>query len=53
MKSHDLKRSISAPDRQNWRAFVDEFQVHENRIVKRAGVAGVRARADGLGYGGD
>jgi hypothetical protein len=45
MKLHDPKRIISAPARQFWRAFVYVLQVHENHIVKRAGVAGVRARA--------
>jgi len=45
MKSHDSKSMTIAPARQFWRAFVYVLQVHENRIVKRAGVAGVRARA--------
>jgi len=47
MNSHDPKRIIYAPARQFCRAFVYVLQVHENHIVKRAGVAGVRARAGG------
>lgn len=30
--------------RQEWRAFVYVMQVHENHCIKRAGVAGLRAR---------
>ena len=45
MNSHDPKRIALPSARQFWRAFVYVMQVHENRIVKRAGVAGVRARA--------
>jgi len=47
MNTHDYKRVLFAPARQLWRAFVYVLQVHENHIVKRAGVAGVRARAGG------
>jgi hypothetical protein len=45
MKSHDPKRISDAQARQYWRAFVYVMQVHENRCIKRAGVAGLRARA--------
>jgi hypothetical protein len=45
MNSHDPKRIALPSARQFWRAFVYVMQVHENRIIKRAGVAGVRARA--------
>lgn len=48
MKSHDPKRIIYASARQFWRAFVYVLQVHENQIIKRAGVAGIRARAQGF-----
>ncbi|UQY43295.1 hypothetical protein [Mixta hanseatica] len=47
MKTHDRLRIVFAEARQNWRAFAYVMQVHENRYIKRAGVAGVRARADG------
>jgi len=47
MKSHDPKRISDAQARQYWRAFVYVMQVHENRCIKRAGVAGLRARAEG------
>lgn len=33
-------------DRQFWRAFAYVMQVHENHYMKRAGVAGVRVRAE-------
>ncbi|MBK4772104.1 MAG: hypothetical protein FT726_21000 [Pantoea sp. Morm] len=45
MNSHDPKRIKSTPARQFWRAFSYVMQVHENHCIKRAGVAGVRARA--------
>jgi len=45
MKSHAPKRVSDAQARQSWRAFVYVMQVHENRCIKRAGVAGIRARA--------
>jgi len=48
MKSHDPKRISDAQARQYWRAFVYVMQVHENHCIKRAGVAGLRARAKGL-----
>jgi hypothetical protein len=47
MNSHDPKRIALPSARQFWRAFVYVMQLHENRIIKRAGVAGVRAHADG------
>nr|WP_244638517.1 hypothetical protein [Pantoea agglomerans] len=47
MNPHDLKRISDAPARQYWRAFVYVMQVHENHCIKRAGVAGLRARAEG------
>lgn len=31
--------------RQNWRAFRSVMHLHENHSIKRAGVAGIRARA--------
>nr|WP_242462058.1 hypothetical protein [Pantoea agglomerans] len=45
MKSHDPKRISNAQARQYWRAFVYVMHLHENRCIKRAGVAGLRARA--------
>ncbi|EAA8323721.1 hypothetical protein ACFXE8_001713 [Salmonella enterica] len=45
MKSHDRLRIVFAEARQNWRAFAYVMQVHENHYTKRAGVAGIRARA--------
>ncbi|ENQ0000234.1 hypothetical protein ACIP0D_001788 [Escherichia albertii] len=46
MKTHDRLRIVYAEARQNWRAFACLMQVHENHYIKRAGVAGIRARAD-------
>ncbi|EFA5034322.1 hypothetical protein ACNCR0_003198 [Escherichia coli] len=46
MKSHDRLRIVFAQIRQNWRAFAHVMHVHENHCIKRAGVAGIRARAD-------
>ncbi|HFM1320031.1 TPA: hypothetical protein ACG6J1_002580 [Escherichia coli] len=48
MKSHDRLRIVFAEARQNWRAFAYVMQVHENHYTKRAGVAGIRARARAL-----
>jgi len=31
--------------RQNWRVFRPVMHLHENHSIKRAGVAGIRARA--------
>lgn len=47
MKSHDRLRIVFADARQSWRAFAYVMQVHENHYTKRAGVAGIRARATG------
>ncbi|EEW2411484.1 TPA: hypothetical protein ACWZ7H_001027 [Escherichia coli] len=46
MKSHDRLRIVFAQIRQNWRAFAHVMHVHENHCIKRAGVAGIRARAN-------
>lgn len=51
MKSHDRLRIVFAEARQNWRAFAYVMQVHENRYTKRAGVAGIRARASWFNRG--
>nr|DAV46310.1 MAG TPA: hypothetical protein [Caudoviricetes sp.] len=45
MNPHDRLRIVLAEARQNWRAFPYLMQVHENHCIKRAGVAGIRARA--------
>ncbi|HBY5949592.1 TPA: hypothetical protein MIZ80_26065 [Klebsiella pneumoniae] len=45
MNLHDRLRIVLAPARQFWRAFSYLMQVHENHYTKRAGVAGIRARA--------
>ncbi|AMY82661.1 hypothetical protein DNW15_16660 [Salmonella enterica subsp. enterica] len=45
MKLHDRLRIVFTEARQNWRAFAYVMQVHENHYIKRAGVAGIRARA--------
>ncbi|HAJ6601784.1 TPA: hypothetical protein HNC40_21365 [Escherichia coli] len=45
MSSHDRLRIGLAKTCQNWRAFAHVMQVHENYYIKRAGVAGIRARA--------
>ncbi|HHI3131841.1 TPA: hypothetical protein ACP45N_004249 [Escherichia coli] len=50
MKSHDRLRIVFADARQSWRAFAYVMQVHENHYTKRAGVAGIRARACGFEY---
>ncbi|EOJ9536928.1 hypothetical protein ACMC74_004359 [Escherichia coli] len=47
MRSHDRLRIVFAEVSQNWRAFAYVMQVHENHYIKRAGVAGIRARATG------
>ncbi|HBQ0884561.1 TPA: hypothetical protein MD178_000110 [Klebsiella pneumoniae] len=47
MNLHDRLRIVLAPARQFWRAFSYLMQVHENHYTKRAGVAGIRARAKG------
>ncbi|MGR7273639.1 hypothetical protein ACU605_08755 [Klebsiella aerogenes] len=48
MKSHDRLRIVFAEARQFWRAFAYVMQVHENHYTKRAGVAGIRARAEAI-----
>ncbi|WP_285286141.1 hypothetical protein [Klebsiella pneumoniae] len=45
MNLHDRLRIVLAPARQFRRAFSYLMQVHENHYTKRAGVAGIRARA--------
>ncbi|EPY4565933.1 hypothetical protein [Klebsiella variicola] len=45
MNPHDRLRIVLAPARHFWRAFSCLMQVHENHYTKRAGVAGIRARA--------
>ncbi|MFW5364650.1 hypothetical protein ACOAKA_04195 [Escherichia coli] len=45
MNPHDRLRIVLAEARQFWRAFPYVMQVHENHCIKRAGVAGIRARA--------
>jgi hypothetical protein len=47
MKSHDRLKIVFAEARQNWRAFAYVMHLHENRYIKRAGVAGIRARVTG------
>ncbi|MEI9544963.1 hypothetical protein [Citrobacter braakii] len=49
MKMNDRKRIVFAQSRQFWRAFTYVMQVHENHYTKRAGVAGIRARAGWFG----
>lgn len=36
---------------QSWRVFAYVMQVHENHYIKRAGVAGLRARGFGVNRG--
>jgi hypothetical protein len=45
MNPHDRLRIVLDEARQEWRAFAYVMQAHENYSVKRAGVAGLRARA--------
>ncbi|HGK4185098.1 TPA: hypothetical protein ACJ2PM_003670 [Klebsiella pneumoniae] len=51
MNMHDRLRIVLTPARQFWRAFSYLMQVHENHYAKRAGVAGIRARAAALNGG--
>jgi len=44
MNPHDRLRIVLAEARQEWRDFAYVMQAHENRYIKRAGVAGIRAR---------
>ncbi|HCB0678674.1 TPA: hypothetical protein MYM12_001615 [Klebsiella pneumoniae] len=50
MNLHDRLKIVLAPARQFWRAFSYLMQVHENYYTKRAGVAGIRARAKAQNY---
>ncbi|HHI4050209.1 TPA: hypothetical protein ACQ8JV_004165 [Escherichia coli] len=50
MRLHDRLRIVFAKARQNWRAFALIMHLHENHYIKRAGVAGIRARACGFEY---
>lgn len=45
MVLHDLNWIVDAEYHQSWRAFADSMHLHENHYIKRAGVAGIRARA--------
>jgi hypothetical protein len=45
MNSHDQIRIVVGWNRQYWRAFRPFMHLHENHYIKRAGVAGIRARA--------
>ncbi len=45
MDSHEPKRIVTGWSHQNWRAFRPVMHLHENHYTKRAGVAGIRARA--------
>ncbi|MCP3436701.1 hypothetical protein NLM65_13690 [Klebsiella variicola] len=45
MDSHDPKRIATGQSRQCWRTFWPIMHLHENHSTKRAGVAGIRARA--------
>ncbi|HAS1745541.1 hypothetical protein ASV31_05795 [Enterobacter hormaechei subsp. hoffmannii] len=51
MKSHDLSRIVFAQAPHNWRAFPLFMLMHENYYIKRAGVAGIRARGFGVNRG--
>ncbi|MCQ8229114.1 hypothetical protein NQH48_13470 [Pantoea sp. MMK3] len=45
MNLHDPKRIVKLSACHIWRAFAYVMQVHENRHVKRVGVAGIALRA--------
>ncbi len=47
MNPHDRFKSVVAEVCQSWQAFAYVMQMHENHYTKRAGVAGIRARATG------
>lgn len=47
MNPHDRLRIVLDEARQQWRAFANVMLAHENRYIKWAGVAGIRARAAG------
>lgn len=46
MNPHDRLRIVLDEARQQWRAFANVMLAHENRYIKWAGVAGIRARAN-------
>jgi len=46
MSLHVPERLLDGAQRQSWRAFITVMQLHENRPIKRAGVAGIALRAD-------
>jgi len=48
MKTHESQASIHGSRGQQQRGSVPLMQVHENRYMKCAGVAGLRERAAGL-----
>ncbi|MCG9394367.1 hypothetical protein [Escherichia coli] len=48
MRTHDRLRIVLMQARQFWRAFAYVMHLHENHYTKRAGVAGIRARAKGV-----
>ncbi|WP_195934015.1 hypothetical protein [Serratia sp. YC16] len=45
MNPHDRLRIVLAEASKKWRAFAYVMQVHENHYIKRAGVVGIRLRA--------
>ena len=45
MDSHDLNRIATGRNSQYWRSLGPVIRLHENHYIKRAGVAGIRARA--------
>jgi len=47
MKMHESRASRNGRKGQQQRGSEQIMQVHENRCIKRAGVAGLRARATG------
>ncbi|AOP87997.1 hypothetical protein BFV64_17270 [Enterobacter kobei] len=51
MNPHDRLRIVLDEARQQWRAFAYVMQAHENRYIKWAGVAGLRARIKGRKLG--
>lgn len=48
MDSHDLNRIATGRNSQYWRSLGSVMRLHENHYIKRAGVAGIRARASWL-----
>ncbi|WP_320744481.1 hypothetical protein [Enterobacter sp. 276E10] len=51
MNPHDRLKMVLAEARQEWWAFDYVKLVHENHFIKRAGVAGLRARGFGVNRG--